>query len=219
MNHPPPSGRELLRIHLRTLFRLDVRGRLRAVNEPGDRLAPRIYVASGGGERIVRTRADLPELIARAWLACATEAELREKVAAHAEVTHEYRGPAFALPHLTAPENALPVGPATLLHPELVARGWKRDERGPSWGGAGAALVVSVCSSSRLSPEAAAAGVETVTAYRGQGLVLEAIRAWAASVQAGGRLAFYSTEWTNEASRRVAAKLDAHEFGEDWHLT
>ena len=219
MNHPPPSGRELLRIHLRTLFRLDVRGRLRAVNEPGERLAPRIYVASAGGERIVRTRADLPELVARAWLACATETELREKVAAHAEVTHEYRGPAFVLPSLAAPEGAVPVGPATLLHPELVARGWKRDEQGPYFGVVREGLVVSVCYSSRLSPEAAAAGVETVTAYRGQGLVLEAIRAWAASVQAGGRLAFYSTEWTNEASRRVAAKLGAHEFGEDWHLT
>jgi RimJ/RimL family protein N-acetyltransferase len=80
-------------------------------------------------------------------------------------------------------------------------------------------MVVAVCYSSRISAEAAEAGVETVESFRGRGLALEAVRAWAAAIQDSGRLAFYSTEWTNKASRRIAEKLGAHEFGEDWHLT
>lgn len=217
---PSLTVRELLHIHLRTLFRLDSQGRLETTNERRGRPAPRVYVGSGERERIVRTRAGIPELIARSWLACASDAELRAKVAAHGEVASEYRGPAFVLPAVEfSRARAVEVGPALRLHPELLARGWSLDEQGPYLGVVRDGMVVAACYSSRWTPESAAAGVETATAYRGQGLALEAVRAWAAAVQASGRLALYSTEWTNEASRRVAAKLDAFEYGEDWHLS
>ncbi|MBK9546414.1 MAG: GNAT family N-acetyltransferase [Dehalococcoidia bacterium] len=168
----------------------------------------------------MRTRSDLPELVTRSWLACRGEGELREKVAAHGEILTEYRGPAFILPTQTSfhPE-VVPVTAATPLHPDLVARGWRHDEQAPYFGIIRDGTVVSVCYSSRLSAEAAAAGVETASDYRGQGLALEAVRAWGAAVQSTGRLAFYSTEWSNNASRGLAAKLAAFEFGEDWHLT
>lgn len=218
-NELSPSDRELMQIQARTLFRFDRAGRITTVNEPKLRSGPRIFVGCTAGERFVRTREDIAEADVRAWLACTDDAALRSAVEQHAPVAAEHRGPAFVLPPIRDPGDAVTIGPHTILHPELIARGWFVEETGPYVGIECDGAVVSVCHSSRLSDEAAEAGVETVAHYRGRGFALAAVRAWARVVQDSGRLALYSTEWANDASRRVAAKLGAHEFGEDWHLT
>jgi len=211
---PPalPPDRDLLHIQLRTLFRLDHLGRLAS---PG----PRIFIGSAGAHRIVRARADIPETTVRAWLRCADDTELRARVESHAPVSAEYRGPAFVLPNQQPSSVATTIGGSTILHPELVGRGWKLDEQAPYVGVVREGHVVAVCYSSRWSDLAAEAGVETVAAYRGRGLAREVVRAWAAAVQATGRYALYSTTWENEASRRVAERLGGHRYGEDWHLS
>ncbi|MGE0599778.1 MAG: GNAT family N-acetyltransferase [Dehalococcoidia bacterium] len=219
MSAGSPSDSELLRLELRTMFRFSLHGRIAAINEPPWLPGPRIFRATAGGITLVRIREDVPESIARHWLATEGEEQLRLAVAKHRPVEQEYRGPAFVLPKVSAPTGTEAVSSALRLHPELIARGWKAGETGPYIGVVRDGMVVAVCYSSRLSAEAAAAGVETVTAYRGQGLAVEAVKGWAAAVQSSGKIAFYSTEWTNEASRRVAAKLNAREFGEHWHLT
>ena len=66
--------------------------------------------------------------------------------------------------------------------------------------------------------EAAEAGVETLEAFRHQGLALAAVACWARAVQQTGRLALYSTSWDNEASLAVARRLSARIYGEDWHV-
>ena len=221
MPEPLPTVGELLRIQLRTIYRFDALGRITARDSEPGRPAPRIVVLSGGGERLIRVRHDIPEATCRAWLACPKDDDLRARVAGHSPIETEYRGPACALPTVTAPpgDGVVEVGPGVPLHPELVARGWKPAERGPYVAVIRDGLAVSLCFSAAECAEAAEAGVETATEYRGRGLVLDAVRAWAAALQASGRLALYSTTWENEASQRVAAKLGAFEYGENWHLT
>jgi len=209
---PVPSDIDLLRIQVRTLFRLDAVGRLVPPS-------PRIFVGSAAGERLFRIRSDIHESTSRRWLRCAGDSELRELVEAHAPITAEYRGPAYALPPLTPPPEAVEIRPGAALHPELVARGWMPVEQPPYFGVICDGLVVAVCFSARSTPEAAEAGVETAESYRGRGLATLAVAGWAAAVQASSRLALYSTTWENTGSQRVAAHLGAREYGEDWHLT
>jgi RimJ/RimL family protein N-acetyltransferase len=214
------TNRELLHIQLRTAFILDAQGRLAAVNEPGQPAAPRIFVAGAGQERIVRVRSDIPELIARAWLASEDEKTLMAKVAAHSPIQREHRGPAYVLPQLRPRDDDVVFvreGPG--LHPELVARGWRLTEADPYVGVVRDDQIVAVCYSSRDGAEACEAGVETASTYRAQGLGELAVRTWAAMVQRSGRLALYSTAWDNAASQRIAAKLGAEQYGENWHLT
>ena len=207
-----PGDVDLMRLQIRTLFQVSVMGRLVAPS-------PRVFVGRAGGERLVRVRSDIHESTCRTWLRCAADDELREAVETHAEVTAEYRGPAYVLPLLSPREDAVPVSPSTPLHPELVARGWHALEQPPYIGVVRDGLVVACCFSSRSTPEAAEAGVETAESYRGRGLARVAVAGWAAAVQASGRLALYSTTWGNDASQHVASALGAHEYGEDWHLT
>ena len=219
MAQPLPPVPELLRIQLRTLYRFDTLGRLKAMRSDAERAAPRVAVVSGGGERLLRTRHDIPESACRAWLACDSDESLRERVAGQAPIESEYRGPAYVLPPVEPPPDVVEVHLGVPLHPELLAHGWKPVERGPYVAVVRDGLAVSLCFSAAECSEASEAGVETATDYRGRGLVVEAVRGWAAAVQASGRLALYSTTWENEASQRVAHKLGAFEYGEDWHLT
>ncbi len=209
---------DLFALHVRTLYTFDALGRLTGTNEPRPSPAPRVYAGSDGTRRFVRVRQDVPEQVAREWLACDPK-ELRAAVERHGPVANEHRGPAFVLPKLAAGAEAVAVTSSHVLHPELAARGWRMDETPPYIGVVRDGQVVAACFSARSTPEADAAGVETAASYRRQGLGLEAVRGWAAAVQAMGRHAFYSTTWDNEASRRVAARLGAIEIGEDWSLT
>jgi predicted GNAT family acetyltransferase len=105
-----------------------------------------------------------------------------------------------------------------VLHPELAPWGPELELRRPCFGMMDGGLVVSICCCARTTPEAAEAGVETATGYRGRGLAAKAVAAWAEAVIASGRVAFYSTSRENLASQAVARKLGAVEFGEDWSL-
>jgi len=212
VNETSLSDPEMLRIQVRTLFQLDSIGRLLPPS-------PRIFIGRAAGARVVRMRTDIHESTSRRWLRCADDSELRELVQAHAPITNEYRGPAYALPPTACPPDTIEIKPAVALHPELVARGWMPVEQPPYFGVIRDGVVVAACFSARSTPEAAEAGVETAESYRGQGLATLAVAGWAAAVQASSRLALYSTTWENEASQRVAAHLGGREYGEDWHLT
>ncbi len=213
----PPPVRELIHIQLRTLFRLGPYGQLVAVNEPGGRPAPRVFVSRGDGERLVRIRMDVPERWCRSWLACQDDAELARRVAAQAPVEREHRGPAFALPRGIEAGRASRVLDAGQLHPALAS--FAPDIPGGVFGVFEDGLAVAVCYSSRSGESADEAGVETAPDFRGRGFATEAVRAWAAWVQSRGKLALYSTTWNNEASRRIAARLGGFEYAENWHLS
>lgn len=67
---------------------------------------------------------------------------------------------------------------------------------------------VSICATVKASEWAHAAGVETLPAYRGQGLAAQAVAAWGAAVQSLGATAFYGATFDNVASQGVARTLD-----------
>jgi RimJ/RimL family protein N-acetyltransferase len=135
----------------------------------------------------------------------------------------EYRGPAFLfpdeLPQVTEDVEVLRDVSSARTVAELA---WIREATPAELPIAAvcnaAGLVVAVCHSARSTRDAAEAGVETAPAYRGRGLAGAVVAGWAAAVRSEGRLAFYGTEWSNDASRAVARKLGLIVFSEDFHV-
>ena len=80
-------------------------------------------------------------------------------------------------------------------------------------------IAVSVCFSARSTSKASEAGVETLPKHRGRRYAGAVTTAWAAEVQRQGRIPLYSTSWTNQASRRVAAHLGLIQYATDFHIT
>jgi hypothetical protein len=76
----------------------------------------------------------------------------------------------------------------------------------------------SICFVAARSARAAEAGVVTLPGHRGRGLGSRAVAAWARAVAGAGLLPLYSTEWSNRASRALAARLGLMLYGVDLHL-
>jgi predicted GNAT family acetyltransferase len=78
--------------------------------------------------------------------------------------------------------------------------------------------VRSICYAATGPAPAVEAGVDTVEDARGRGFAPRVVAAWAAEMHRARRIPFYSTSWSNTASRAVARKLGLVQFGTDWHL-
>lgn len=135
----------------------------------------------------------------------------------------EHRGPAFVFPEvLAAPavEVRLASDPHALAAVRELAwvRAATRSAHPLCVAFNSRSEAVAVCHSSRSTPTAAAAGVETAEAYRRRGLATAVVAGWAAAVRAEGRLPLYGTTWENAPSRAVARKLGLVMSGEDWHV-
>lgn len=147
---------------------------------------------------------------------------LREIVGRHIEVKRTWAGPAYTFPAaLFQPIGAAQIYPgnAALLHPQLASWAPELRQRKPCFGVFRNGQAIAICASSRTTAQAAEAGVETVTEFRGEGAAGLAVAAWAAAVRDSGRIPIYSTSWENLASRAVAAKLELDLFAEDLHIT
>ena len=77
----------------------------------------------------------------------------------------------------------------------------------------------SICYSPAISELAHEAGVETHSAYRGQGFAAPVVAAWASAVRKLGIEPLYSTSTDNLRSQSVAAKLGLVAIGLDFHLS
>lgn len=235
--HPGYSKLQLLALQITTLFLVDSQQRLQSINEPDPPPAPRFFLGRTSEGNLWRFRADLPrEAIERLDTLCRAEPlrspqpsppehydEIRAVLGSYAPIAGEYRGPAYLLPPIAqAPPQVARLSPAQahLVHhtfPWLV--GWLAN---PANGPVAAVLeqgsAVSVCFCSRITPQSAEAGIETLEAYRGKGYASAAVAGWAAAVQQTGRLALYSTSWGNHASQAVAKRAGALLYGEDWSI-
>ena len=221
-------------LQIETLFRLDAEGRLRAGHEP-DKPPPLFFMG--------RTRAghrwlfggNLPDDTCRALDALFAEepvgddlearpacaARVRSAIGAGFELGTEYRGPAFHFPErIDAPSDVVEITPsnANLLDAELAD--WRADvaDSQPCLARIADGCAVSICCAVAEGPRAMEAGVETSPAWRGKGHARAVVAAWALAVRASGLLPLYSTDWSNAASRGVAASLDLVAFGEDWNI-
>ncbi len=221
------------------LFTHTAAGRIRHVAEPGYPAsellpAPRFFLGRTPAGNIWRLRDDIPDdLAAKLEHLCRTEpplmpgqteATIAPQVRCLLLPVSEHRGPTYLLP--AQPEN--PASTAILLtaenkhlleahFPTMLERPWQ-GRAGPVAASLEGGQVVAVCTCSRYTAHAAEAGLETAEAFRGRGHAVAAASLWARAVQASGRLALYSTSWDNLASQRVAARLRATQYGEDWSV-
>jgi hypothetical protein len=79
--------------------------------------------------------------------------------------------------------------------------------RGSGWTVSIEGNVAARAFSARENARAAELSVETSPAFRRRGLARQAAAAWAAEVLSSGKVAFYSYDFTNEASAALAASL------------
>lgn len=222
----------IMAIQAAALFRLDGGGRLLAVNESGAPIAPRLFIGRTTEGNRWHCRHDLPESLAReidallaaeppsaelrAPLRC--DEPLRALLNGHAPITSVWSGPAWWCPEGVAAPRPIPavrLTASTALATNFP--GWARDfaNSQPCIAVLDGDDAVAVCCSSRLSPDAAEAGADTLPDYRGRGYAASAVAAWAAAIRATGRLPLYSTGWDNLASQGVARTLGLIPYGAD----
>jgi hypothetical protein len=225
--------RELMQVHVEALYTRDERGRLLLVNYPGGKPAPRFFLGRTAKGRVTRFRYDISSALIRDLESASATEPLADEVAEppygaapyetllarYAPVLTIEGGPAFYFPEHIAHSNAVWIrDPGSVLAhlPE-----WREDVAfgQPMFGVAVNDEIVSLCSSVRITDVAHEAGVETAKAFRGHGYAAAAVSGWARAVRELGRTPLYSTSWSNESSRRLAAKLGLICYGTTLHIT
>lgn len=225
------DDRALIALHADILFTYNAGGRMVRRNELHSHPAPRLLLAQTADTYLLRFGEDLPDvLVARVedmvdtlWqrgnlrLSESLRSAVRRLLEEFAPIT-EGGGPIYRFP------TSLPALGATVqVIPDNVAIArqtfpWLLDELASWWpcfAAVRAAAAVSLCFSSRIGTSAAEAGVETLPAFRGQGLAPAVTAAWANSIRAEGRIPLYGTSWENLASQAVARRLGLIAVGSD----
>ena len=240
---------DLLAIQVATLFVLTDSGRIQLENDPDRSSGPRMYLAQCASGNIVRIRHDVGEETARAIDALvADELPLRdpdsrprhvddyvELLGAEAPVEQRSAGLIYCFPnHLEYEHDVMLVSSDTPDGDRLYAR--LADQGMPQalvqlgfaaavdiWAPWCIALhegeIASIGMTARIGPTGAEAGVITIPALRGRGFAAAATAGWAWLPSLYGRALFYSTDRTNEASKRVADRLGLRLIGASLRLT
>ena len=228
------DDRELLRLHLATLFAWNGEGRMTVTNEPRGRPAPRLFLGRTEAGNVWCFGHDVPPDVSDALeRLCSREPDSLDSeewdpapfvavLAEHQPVKSVWHGPAYRFPS-ELPESACTVAvterKAAVLRPEFDE--W-RDDIGrcrPMVAVVKDGQAVSVCATVRSAGHACEAGVETLARYRGRGYAGHAVASWANAVRREGRVPLYSTSCDNEASLAVARKLGLVQYATTFHVT
>jgi RimJ/RimL family protein N-acetyltransferase len=227
------NDRELMELRMAALFTHDAAGRIVTINELDGERAPRLFLGRTRDGHVWRVRDDLPQdvvdrlaalLGAQPPLDSANPrqplafAALCETLARHAPLGDVEQGPAWRFPEtIPAARDVVFIGPENR---ELLCKhyAYAADHLDAGWPVAAVikeGVAVSICHSSRLTPDVAEAGVDTEEPFRGRGYARDVAAAWAAAVRQSGRIPLYSTSWDNLASQAVARKLGLGLYGVD----
>ncbi len=231
------SDIDLTKLHAATAFHLDASGRMLSINEVApDQPAPRLFLGRTQAGNIWLFRHDLPDSLIRDLERLlhaepvATDLSRRPSVLpgvinvlnVHASVQSTSLGPTWRFPDQLEPPigvvaiTSLNVGALRRNYPFTAAH---IEDLQPCMAVIQDGDAVSVCFSARNAPEAAAAGVDTVEAFRGRGYAPAVVTAWGIAVRESNRVPLYSTSWDNLASRAVARKLGLVLYGADLSIT
>ena len=225
---------DLLTVHANVLFRINENNRLVQLNESDpEHPAPYVFLARGQNSNLCLFRDDVDEdFIAEfeARLAAlphwvdgqsksAIFEPLRNVLKKRFRSFTESHGPAFHFPQdfigepnseavFIAEENAGVLAQNYPYTKSVLA------ERSPIAAVVRDGDAVSACYCARKTYAAAEAGVDTISAFRGQGLALEVVSAWAREVGEQKLLPLYSTNWGNEASLAIARRLGLSQYAD-----
>jgi hypothetical protein len=225
----------LIEMQLEVLLARDERGRLVSTRDPEARPAPRFFLGRSAERNVWAVRADVdPSTCAALDRLCMAEPMLgapceeagppcRERVIELlGPIEAEWRGPAFVIPEDLPDDSRARVvsfDEGTAWRSAFPWLAEHFDASSPVVIAFDDGRPAAVCHSPRgCTAVASEAGVVTLEAHRGRGLATAAVACWARAVQRSGRAALYSTSWENVASRRVARRISARLYGEDWHV-
>lgn len=79
--------------------------------------------------------------------------------------------------------------------------------------------IASIGMTARIGPTGGEVGVTTSTAFRGRGFAAAVVAGWASHPSLRSRALFYSADWTNVSSQRVAERLGLRLIGGSLRLT
>jgi len=227
---------DLVALHLESMYVMDERQRLLAVNDAGRNPPPRLsLVRSPSGNRCLLSSA-LPDELWEELLAVAALEPVDAEVlplprhhsryvsllASHAPVCCEYAGPCFVLPRRECRDgNAarlIGAGERSLLEAHFDWLAPELEDIQPIAAVIEDGVVVAVCRGARRKTAAIEAGVETAPPYRGRGYARDVTERWAAAIYAESLLPLYSASFGNAASLRVAAALGGQRYAVDFSL-
>jgi RimJ/RimL family protein N-acetyltransferase len=208
---------------------LDDEGRILSTRDPHPEPGPAFSLIRDGRACAWAVHVDVPSHLTRELVALARTEPPSGPIADPPRHTEAYvsllggrieSGPVFTFPPaLVDPGDVVTITAFSQLERHL--RGWTADEipdRAPILGIMVDGHAVSVCFCARRTQIVAEAGVETAVAYRGRGFAARVTAAWARLIRDSGRLALYSTSWSNAASLAVARKLGLSACASDWNL-
>jgi hypothetical protein len=229
----------LMDLYADTLFTYDARGRMLCSNEPRlqeRRPAPRFFLGRTGGGSVARFGTSVSDALAQRLAEIIDRLppaddlgepatpfiEIEELLKRDAPITKKDAGPVYHFPTtIRSQGEAIRLTEANIevvrhTYPSFVEefRDWS-----PCFVALDNGRAVSICMSSRVTPGAEAAGVDTLPAFRGRGYAASATAAWGAAVREAGRIPFYSTWWDNIASQGVARRCGLIQFGADTSWT
>jgi hypothetical protein len=245
----PPASSDLLALSVETGFVRSPSGRLLYENAPDHSEAPRLHLAGCETATLVRVRHDVSPATAQAIESLAADEpplgaadstpvhldDYLRLLARDAPVQHWHFGLAWCFPQaLDYPVQVPVIASDTPQGAQLVTRlasdglpdallqlGFASPD--DFWEPWCAAVhldeIASIAFAARLGRHAAATGVATVPAYRGQGFAAAATAAWAAHPALRGRVLFYGANRTNTSSQLVAQRLGLRFFGTSLSIT